>query len=69
MNPEDMSPWKDLGNRRVQTMKHGKYNIEGWKEIDVLENNPGGLNQMRVIFRAVPGDLEVKLLQVHGRNG
>jgi hypothetical protein len=64
-NPKDLSPWKDIGNRVVKNMKYGDYAKEGWKEIYVLEGNPGWASRVRVIFRAVPGDLEVKLLQVH----
>jgi hypothetical protein len=67
-NPKDWETiWKDLGKRRVQKMRYGTYARDGWIEIDVLEHNPGGLNQMRVIFRVKPdGDLEARLLQGHG---
>jgi hypothetical protein len=68
LSPQDWKTiWKDLGNRRVQKMKFGAYAREKWIEIDVLENNPGGLNAMRVIFRIMKnGDIEAKLLQGHG---
>ena len=55
----------DLGVRRAKPMGFGKYQTEGWWEIDVLESNPGALNRMRVIFRFVNSDMEAKLLQVH----
>ncbi len=64
-NPGDKSVWADIGNRVVKKMEHGKYAAEGWIEIYVLEGNPGWASRIRVIFRAVPGDIEAKLLQVH----
>jgi hypothetical protein len=65
VDPKNPSAWRDLLNRRLRNMQYGKYATEGWKEIDVLVGNPGYANMMRVIFRAVPGDLEVRLVQMH----
>lgn len=39
----------------------------GWKEIDLLEGNPGGLNQMRIIFRIGQNKIEAMVRQMHGR--
>ena len=66
-NPQDIEKiLSDLGrNHRIQRMTYGTYARDGWMEIDVLENNPGALNKMRVIFRVVNGDFEARLLQVH----
>ena len=65
VDPKNESAWRDLLNRRARPMRYGRYAAEGWKEIDVLPGNPGYANTMRVIFRPVPGDLEVRLLQMH----
>jgi len=52
-----------LPKHRVQPLKR---ELAGWMEIDVLENNPGAFNDMRVIYRVKPnGEWEVKLLQIH----
>lgn len=37
----------------------------GWWEIDLLPDNPGALNQMRIIFRIHKGGIEARLLQMH----
>src|SRR5262249_38692055 len=40
-NLDEATLLKELGNRRLQTMQYGAYAKGGWKEIDVLKNNPG----------------------------
>jgi hypothetical protein len=65
-NPKDApSLWGQIANR-AKPMKFGKWAREGWTEIDVLPGNPGGLNKIRLVVRVANGDLEAKLLQVHG---
>ena len=66
LNPQDESILRQLGDRRVKAMRFGSYAKQGWKEIDVLPGNTGWNNTVRVIYRVVNGDVEAKLLQVHG---
>jgi hypothetical protein len=63
----DNSILGELSKYRSKPMEFGRYKIEGWTEIDLLENNPGVFNEMRMIVRVLKdGDLEAKLLQMHG---
>ncbi|GHO90352.1 hypothetical protein KSF_004000 [Reticulibacter mediterranei] len=40
--------------------------LKGWYEVDLLPENPGALNQMRLLLRqGKDGDFEVRLLQMH----
>jgi hypothetical protein len=40
--------------------------LAGWTELDLLPNNPGALNQMRVLMRIdASGKIEARLLQMH----
>jgi hypothetical protein len=67
-NPADLSPWADLTNHVVKKMEFGNYAKEGWIEIYVLEKSKAAAywaNRMRVIFRAVKGDMEAKIVQMH----
>jgi hypothetical protein len=52
----------------VKKMEFGNYAKEGWIEIYVLEKSKAAAywaNRMRVIFRAVKGDMEAKIVQMH----
>jgi len=57
--------WVELIGLRIKRMEYGKWAEQGWFEIDVLPGNPGALNRVRLLIRWVPGDIEVKLRQVH----
>ena len=67
-NPADEAPWADITNHMVKKMEFGNYAKEGWIEIYVLEKSKAAAywaNRMRAIFRAVKGDMEAKIVQMH----
>jgi hypothetical protein len=53
----------ELANFRVKPLTG---NLTGWYEIDLLEGNPGALNQMRLLVKLGKGGaMEARLLQMH----
>jgi hypothetical protein len=60
----DSWAWAELIPRRLKALA-GTLKKGGWAEVDLLANNPGGLNKMRMLIRVVKGDIEVKLMQMH----
>jgi hypothetical protein len=59
----DQAALNELANFRVKPLTG---NLAGWYEIDLLEGNPGALNQMRLIVKIGKGAaMEVKLIQMH----
>jgi hypothetical protein len=65
----DSWAWAELipgrGADRMKMCKFGDLAKKGWAEIDLLENNPGAYNKMRMLVRRVPGDIDYKLIQMH----
>jgi hypothetical protein len=52
-----------LPTHRVKPLQR---DLSGWTEIDLLENNPGAYNDMRIIYKVKPnGEWEVRLRQMH----
>lgn len=65
----DLYAWAELipgrGPNAMKMLRFGDLAKQGWAEIDLLKNNPGALNKMRMLVRVVRGDVEYKLMQVH----
>lgn len=60
----DQKALNDLAPFRPKPLKG---DLQGWYEVDLLEENPGYANQMRLLVRIRKGDsIDVKLLQMHG---
>jgi hypothetical protein len=55
----------ELPLKRVKMMERPPYSTEGWVEIDVLDDNPGAMNVMRVIYKVKNDAWEVKIIQMH----
>jgi hypothetical protein len=59
----DEAALRELANFRAKPLKG---DLAGWTELDMLPNNPGGLNKMRVLVRiGAGGKIEPRLLQMH----
>jgi hypothetical protein len=65
----DSWAWAELiagrGPEGMKMLRFGDLAKQGWAEIDLLTNNPGALNKMRMLARVVRGDIEYKLMQIH----
>jgi hypothetical protein len=55
----------ELTTRRVKPLKYAPW--IGWTEIDMLKNNPGWANSMRVIYKVKNDVWTIKLLDMHGK--
>lgn len=54
----------ELANFRAKPLKG---DLAGWTELDLLPNNPGPSNQMRMLVRVgAGGKIEARFLQMHG---
>jgi len=56
---------RELPTRRVKPLEYKPW--IGWTEIDILKNNPGWANTMRVIYKVENDVWTIKLLDMHGK--
>ena len=65
----DSWAWAELipgrGPERMKMLRFGDLAKKGWAEIDVLPDNTGALNKIRMLVRVVDKDIDYKFMQMH----